>query len=374
MPKFMASFGTDQNVVGFSDLVQTVMREQSSIFSLIGLDPELGVNKAASAVWFDDYNQSPTTTLTANHLVGDTVLSVADSSLFAVNDVVHLGESGSNELALITATGVGTITVTRGYRATTATALTSGSKVLKVETLTNEGATPAAFTSRAADKRENYFATRSAKYGLTAESLNSRTWGEGDMDTKLAREQVRAITRLQETLAREIFYGVKSLGAAANPSAFDGLRKTIANADTANIQNVGGQLTETALNSRVEALVAKGGQPDVLFVHPSRMAALTTAGANRQATNRVETVLGMKVLMFQSASYGEIAIVRDLALAESDAVLVEWDKLGLSYREPWVEEPVATTGNVVERIIRSQVTLIHRNAAATGLWMTGVTA
>lgn len=374
MPKFMASYATDQNVVGFSDVVYTALRNKSSIFTLIQRDAELGDNKAASAVWFDDYNGNPQTLVNAAHLVGDTVITVLDSAPFQVNDIVHFGVSGSNELALVTAKPSGTqITVTRGYRATTATALAVGNVVMKVEYGTLEGATaPQAFTSGNTAKRENYFQTISATYGLSAEALNSRTWGEGEREQKLAREGVRAIEQLKESISRALFYNVKNLGSSTQFGAFDGLRAMIANAG-GSIVNVGGQLTEAALNDRIDQLVANGGNPDVVFVNPAVLGPITTAGASRQATNRSEEIIGMKALMFQSRSYGEIAIIREQSLAVSDAVIMEWDKLGLSYREDWVDEEVGRVGNQTNRLIRAQLCPIFRNAAASGLWLTGVT-
>ena len=74
--------------------------------------------------WFEDTDLPFITTNTIAGLVGDATLTVADVSLFGINDLVQLT---TGEIALVTAvaagTGVGLITITRGFGGTTAAAV-----------------------------------------------------------------------------------------------------------------------------------------------------------------------------------------------------------------------------------------------------------
>lgn len=373
--KFAALYGSNQNQVGYSDMVMAAIRNRPTAIGLVNDDPELGLQKRDFIAWFDRQVTPQFTTLTAPALVGDGSLTVASSAGFAVNDVIHPEQSGSNELLLVTAIPNGTtLTVTRGYRGTTATAISNATVVKLVEKETPEGFTPQTFTSPADAARTNYFQTFSRKYGITAESFHSNTWGVGELDRKMADERVLAALAMTNTLAQQFYYGVGQQGSQTQAGAFHGVRKMIATADAANVVNLGGQLTETALNDAIDALVAKGGDPNTVLVHPSRLQTLTSAAANRQQTLRSEEVLGAKVTVFQSRSYGEVGIIRDQALDPSDVVLLDWTKLGWSYREQWTDEDGFNQTNAYDRKLRAQISLVLRNAAASGYWLTGVTA
>lgn len=371
-----------------SDLPE-LMEDVSDLISLVSpyetplLDHLGDAKRAAGSTiheWLEDELLPNTDTLNQTtfspNATDATNLTVANGSRFQVGDQVRPGNSG--EIMFVTAVSTNTLTVVRGYGATTKVALTNGIvlTILGNAALEGDDMPNVRFTNRA--RKRNYTQIFTAGIQVSGSMLAAKGYGVSDEVEYQKQERVRELLRdLENCVINGIAPASTAQGGTSTRRTMSGIVRQISTNQftpgSGSIPVGGGtgqtDLSEDVLNAALRAIWEKSS---------SRVDTIIVGGAQKR---RINSFVGQKrsyvpedssfreMVNVYESDYGVARVILSRWVASDSVILVDSSRvevLPLQGRS-FFYKPLAATGDRESGQVVGEYTLEFRNEAAHGV-------
>jgi hypothetical protein len=253
------------------------------------------------------YPQQVAVTLTVT--AGQTTFSLSSGhgARLRVNDILF--NPVTEELLRVTAISNDDVTATRGYRGTTAAAISSGQTLVIMNAVQKEQDAPPEARYQEANAKYNMIEIFEE---LIPVSDLDRIISRYALENHEAQMEREAYARLLLQIEKALFFGKRSDDGAANrETSMGGLNYFV----TSNVLNTT-TLSWTAFNNTLKAAFQRGAQPEncVIFAGDTLLGALRTWVEGIQGYQvRLEvtdTILGTQIHKVAIPGYGVVDIVR----------------------------------------------------------------
>ena len=363
-----------------ADLVAIASPHETPLLDALGD----AIRPARSTVheWLEDTLLPTTDTIndsTYTDATTDTQFVVSNVDRFRAGDQIQA--EGSPEVMLVTATttGTSTLTVTRGYGATTPAALSNGLTlhILGNAALEGDTADAARFTARS--RKTNYTQIFSSTVEVSGSELAVRQLAVQDELDYQKQQRLRELLRDLENCV------INGRNAAASPEGSTSVRRTMKGLVafcTSNtfVPGAGGfpsdaALTEDQLNQALrEIWKSSNGHVDVIVVNGQEKRAINAfVGTNRRYGANDKTFSNL-VSQYES-DYGVCRVVLSRWVPTGTVLLLDSsriDVMPLSGRS-FQYKPLGVTGDRESGQVIGEYTLELRNENAHGV-ISGLTA
>lgn len=364
------SYNFQQQVRQMQANVDLILQKAPVLFGLIGTGDGLTQTKFE---WQNDYLNSDTGTAGSAALATDTTITLAagEAQKFTVNALVQNGL----EVLRVTAVdeGANTITVARGYDATTPEAIEVNAELKIISRPRPEGEDTFRkneINDRLVSFNFSQIFSRYAAVSRTQQQIN--TYGvEDELDYQVN-------LRLQE-MVREmnnaLIYGRKYVGSAAQPRSTGGLFAFANEQGSFNKAFSGAEIDAKGLNDAVEAVFTRGGAVNTILCAPNVARQITKLGGNTIQTTRQDTATGHQILSFVSDLPGGAisSVVVDQNMPKDRALLLDVDKVKARYLTPvYDQDATLPGGDYFSRVIRGEMGFEIKNAKESIAVLSGI--
>lgn len=302
---------SNQRVVDMSPTIAQLEPDEAPLTTML---QKVGKRAAFSqkVEWLSDELVPRLTTLAASvasAVTGAaTTLSVATGTgtYFRANDVVRIATTGEN--CYVTSVSADSIAVTRaigGSLGASALSAASGGDLIKVGNAAAEGATLGTLIQTKKVANFNYAQIQRDPWGFTNTLIASKLYGGPEP----ANEAKKKLIEHKRQLENSLFWGKRDLTtpASGTPTGYvGGLFDYI----SSNITSVGGNLTESVMETFLRTAFRYGSQNKVMFVSPLVASAMSSFAQGKLALPSVDTnKYGVSLGQYQSASGAVIQIM-----------------------------------------------------------------
>lgn len=294
---------SNQRVVDMSPTIAQLEPDEAPLTTML---QKVGKRSAFSqkVEWLSDELVPRLTTLSASAASDLTALPVASGTgtYFRPGDVVRIATTGEN--CSVSAVSANTIYVTRALGGVTAVSAASGGDVIKVGNAAAEGATLGTLIQTKKVANYNYAQIQRDPWGFTNTLVASKLYGGPEP----ANEAKKKLIEHKRQLENSLFWGVRDLNTSGStPVGYvGGLFQYI----TSNITSVGGNLTESVMETFLRTAFRYGSQNKVMFVSPLVASAMSSFAQGKLALPSVDTnKYGVSLGQYQSASGAVIQIM-----------------------------------------------------------------
>jgi hypothetical protein len=307
--------GKKQSVV---DEILLLNGHQTPLLSLLGFSEAV---TQTTHQWFEDEMVADESTVAGAVTNVATAVVVADAEPFRVGHVVKIGE----ELLLVTAvnTGTKTLTVVRGYAATTAAAIADLAKieVQFVEGQEGADARSSRFKARVAKSNKTQIFDDSVEISGTAAAVQQ--YGIGDLyEYEKQKKQLELALQLEKALINGVSYENGQI------RQMKGIRQFIAT----NVDNVAGALTMDAVNNLAQKIYEAGGFATggdfKVIVGAKQKRKLSALDTNKVQIGRAENARG-EVVDTLINDFGQFEIALNNNLAADELLFVDANRMAI---------------------------------------------
>jgi hypothetical protein len=307
--------GKKQSVV---DEILLLNGHQTPLLSLLGFGEAV---TQTTHQWFEDEMFADESTVAGAVTNVATAVVVADAEPFRVGHVVKVGE----ELLLVTAvnTGTKTLTVVRGYAATTAAAIADLAKieVQFVEGQEGADARGARFKARKPVSNKTQIFDDSIEISGTAQAVTQ--FGINDLyEYEKQKKQLELALQLEKALINGIQYESGQI------RQMKGIRQFIAS----NVDNVAGALTMEAVNNLSQKIYEAGGFATggdyKVMVGAKQKRKLSALDTNKVQIGRAENARG-EVVDTLINDFGQFEIALNNNLAADELLFVDANRVAI---------------------------------------------
>lgn len=307
--------GKKQSVV---DEILILNPHQTPMLSLIGFGAAV---TQVTHEWFEDEMYAAETLVNGAKLVGDTAIVVDDASIFRVGHVIKIVD----ELLYVSAvnTGTNTLTVTRGYAATTAAAIADNAKVeiLFVEGTEGADARAARYKARVSKSNKTQIFDDSIEISGTAQAVTQ--YGISDLyEFEKQKKQLELALQLEKAVINGVLYE------SGQVRQMKGMRSFI----TTNVTTVGAAVSGTVINDSLQAIYEKGGFAGggmyKIVVPAKQKRAISALDASKIQITQAEDSRGQKVDFFVS-DFGQFEIVLNNNLNADELFIVDVNRVSI---------------------------------------------
>jgi hypothetical protein len=307
--------GKKQSVV---DEILLLNGHQTPLLSLLGFSEAV---TQTTHQWFEDEMVADESTVAGAVTNVATAVVVADAEPFRVGHVVKIGE----ELLLVTAvnTGTKTLTVVRGYAATTAAAIADLAKieVQFVEGQEGADARSSRFKARVAKSNKTQIFDDSVEISGTAAAVQQ--YGIGDLyEYEKQKKQLELALQLEKALINGVSYENGQI------RQMKGIRQFI----TTNVDNVAGALTMEAVNNLSQKIYEAGGFATggdfKVIVGAKQKRKLSALDTNKVQIGRAENARG-EVVDTLINDFGQFEIALNNNLAADELLFVDANRMAI---------------------------------------------
>lgn len=294
---------SNQRVVDMSPTIAQLEPDEAPLTTML---QKVGKRSAFSqkVEWLSDELVPRLTTLSASAASDLTAIAVATGTgtYFRPGDVVRIASTGEN--CSVSAVSANTVYVTRALGGVTALSAASGVDLIKVGNAAAEGATLGTLIQTKKVANYNYAQIQRDPWGFTNTLVASKLYGGPEP----ANEAKKKLIEHKRQLENSLFWGVRDLntGGSTPVGYVGGLFQYI----TSNITSVGGNLTESLMETFLRTAFRYGSQNKVMFVSPLVASAMSSFAQGRLALPSVDTnKYGVSLGQYQSASGAVIQIM-----------------------------------------------------------------
>lgn len=326
----------------------------------------LGFGEAVTNVkheWIEDEMFADETLVDGAKLATDTAIVVDDVDPFAVGHVVKIGE----ELLKVTAinTGTKTLTVTRGYAGTTATAIPDNAKIEVMFVEGVEGADARAARYKQRRRVDNITQIFDETIEVTGTALSMAQYGLGGADV-YEYEREKKMKEVAHQLEKALINGIKY--ESGQVRQMRGIRSFI----TTNVTEGSGEpLSTDVMNDLFQSIYEKGGfkggSQHVVMVPAKQKRAISKFSDANIRLDRQDTVRGQVVDTFVS-DFGRFPIILNNNLDANELVVVDLNRIKvrpLAGRE-FFHEYLGKKGDYVQGQIVGEYVLEFKQEKAHG--------
>lgn len=300
--------------------------------------------------WQDDTILTPVSTLSANvATTGVTTVSIqaAERLGFSVGDYIRVNDEFML-IDAIPATPTTDLTVTRGYRGSTAATHSSGAKVLNNGQALPEGSDPEASKSREWNQRSNLTqifmppqvsvsGTQQVvqRYGLTGTSM---------FDYQLAKRFIESNLQVENAL---IYSKRDNTGGVRTMDGMISWISTNVDSSTATLNQATNTDAPTDFLVNLQNCADVGGRPDRTLLNFTNKRHVSAWDASDIRLGRADNVRGQTVDFFDS-DFGRITFVSYRWLDISDVITFSREQATILTLRPWQFSMLPKTGDSVK--------------------------
>jgi hypothetical protein len=294
---------SNQRVVDMSPTIAQLEPDEAPLTTML---QKVGKRAAFSqkVEWLSDELVPRLTTLSASAASDLTAIAVATGTgtYFRPGDVVRIATTGEN--CSVSAVSANTVYVTRALGGVTALSAASGVDLIKVGNAAAEGATLGTLIQTKKVANYNYAQIQRDPWGFTNTLVASKLYGGPEP----ANEAKKKLIEHKRQLENSLFWGVRDLNTSGStPIGYVG---GIFQYVTSNITSVGGNLTESVMETFLRTAFRYGSQNKVMFVSPLVASAMSSFAQGKLALASVDTnKYGVSLGQYQSASGAVIQIM-----------------------------------------------------------------
>lgn len=358
-----------QNLVrDLSPVVSTIVKNIPGLISII---PFAGTAYNNKHEWLNDTFAPQGGTLAEDLDTVETAVDVADGTKFAVGQIIQAGDSP--ELMKITAIATNTLTVTRSYGGSTATAVLNGAAIKVV-------AKPVAGGSNQGDDLGahpvadyNYTQIFRADAIVPGDVMKTPQYG---VSNELDRQVAYHTQRLLWDLNRSLIYGYRVARASGDNGMMGGVNQFV----STTVAGGGVAITEAKLNDAIEAIALNGGRANVILcnTNQARKISALNKGTSLQVM-RSDTATGGYVSAFVSDLPNNTitTVVVDSNYPKDQVALLDTSRISIvPYNGRGFQDSDATSPGFdgVARKIIGEYTAEIRNAGTAHARITGLLA
>lgn len=340
--------------------VDVILQKAPVLFGLIGTGDQLMQTKFE---WQNDYLNSDTAIAKAQAAADATTVEVeqGDADKFAVNALVQNGL----EVLRVTAIDEGnnTITVQRGYDATTPEAIEVGGELKIISRPRPEGEDT--FRKNEINDRITSFNysqifSRYASVSRTQQMVS--TYGVSDeLDYQVNLRLEEMIREMNNSL----IYGRKYAGSGQQPRTSGGLF-AFAQEQGAYSKDFGGnEIDAKGLNDGIEEAFKRGGMVNTILCAPNVARQITKLANDTIRTERTDTQKGHQIMSFMSDLPGGAvtSVVVDLNMPKDRALLLNVDNIKARYLTGvYDQDATLAGGDYFSRVMRAELGWEIKNA------------
>lgn len=354
------SYDFQQQVRQMQANVDLILQKAPVLFGLVGTGDALTQTKFE---WQNDYLNSDTAIAGADAAVGATSIEVeaGDAQKFAANALVQNGL----EVLRVTAVDEGnnTITVQRGYDATTPEAVTTGGELKIISRPRPEGEDTFRkneINDRIVSFNHSQIFSRYASVSRTQQQIN--TYGVAD------ELDYQVNLRLQEMIREmnnSLIYGRKYAGSGQQPRTSGGLFAFANEQSSFNVDMGGNEIDAKKLNDGIEEAFKRGGTVNTILCAPNVARQITKLAGDTIRTTRGETQKGHQIMSFMSDLPGGAvtSVVVDQNMPKNRALLLDINNVKARYlTNVYDQDATLPGGDYFSRVIRTELGWEIKNA------------
>ena len=309
--------------------------------------------------WIEDTREPLSVGLNTamNNSVTTSVLLAASANMVQVGQILLFAD-GSEQMwvSAVASDGV-TLTVTRGYGGTTATAQVvvnnTAIEILGIARLEGAESTGLGYTVRSTNYNHTQIMQREVKVSRSQNQISQYGIRE-----EFDYQSNKAIPHLMRLIEKGVYKGTRSAGSSAAPRSFGGLGTFVTN----NAINSGSAaVTQAKFENALKAAYLDGGKPSKAFVSPTNMQVIKNF-YDRDAVLRVDTkekTVGMTIEKIITP-YGTVDLIMDRWAPDATIYILDPEHVGFVTYYPFTSEPLAKTGDYQRGEVVGEFTLCVR--------------
>lgn len=364
------TYNFQQQIRQMQDTVDVILQKEPVLFGLIGAGDTLTQTKFE---WQNDYLNSDTADVKEAALVDATtiVLKPGEARKFAVNALVQNGL----EVMQVTAVdeGADTVTVVRGFDATTPEAIDTDAELKVISRPRPEGEDTFRkneINDRLVSFNFSQIFSRYAAVSRTQQAVN--TYGvEDELDYQVSLRLKEMIREANNSL----IYGRKYAGSSAMPRTSGGLFAFANEHGSFTKDFKGAEIDAKGLNDAVEETFKRGGVVNTVLCAPNVARQITKLGGDTIRTTRQDSATGHQILSFVSDLPGGAItnVVVDMNMPKDRALLLNIDNVKARYLTPiYDQDATLPGGDYFSRVIRGEFGWEIKNAKESIAVLSGI--
>ena len=309
--------------------------------------------------WIEDTREPLSVGLNTamNNSVTTAVLLAASANMVQVGQILKFAD-GSEQMwvSAVASDGV-TLTVSRAYGGTTATAQVvvnnTAIEILGIARLEGAESTGLGYTVRSTNYNHTQIMQREVKVSRSQNQISQYGIRE-----EFDYQSNKAIPHLMRLIEKGVYYGTRSAGTSAAPRSFGGLGTFVTN----NAINSGSAaVTQAKFENALKAAYLDGGKPSKAFVSPTNMQVIKNFydSANFLRVDTKEKTVGMTIEKIITP-YGPVDLIMDRWAPDSTIYILDPEHVGFVTYYPFTSEPLAKTGDYQRGEVVGEFTLCVR--------------
>ena len=309
--------------------------------------------------WIEDTREPLSVGLNTamNNSVTTAVLLAASANMVQVGQILLFAD-GSEQMwvSAVASDGV-TLTVTRGYGGTTATAQVvvnnTAIEILGIARLEGAESHGLGYTVRSTNYNHTQIMQREVKVSRSQNQISQYGIRE-----EFDYQSNKAIPHLMRLIEKAVYKGTRSAGTSAAPRSFGGLGTFVTN----NAINSGSAaVTQAKFENALKAAYLDGGKPSKAFVSPTNMQVIKNfydSGTFLRVDTKEKTV-GMTIEKIITP-YGTVDLIMDRWAPDATIYILDPEHVGFVTYYPFTSEPLAKTGDYQRGEVVGEFTLCVR--------------
>ena len=309
--------------------------------------------------WIEDTREPLSVGLNTamNNSVTTAVLLAASANMVQVGQILLFAD-GSEQMwvSAVASDGV-TLTVSRAYGGTTATAQVvvnnTAIEILGIARLEGAESTGLGYTVRSTNYNHTQIMQREVKVSRSQNQISQYGIRE-----EFDYQSNKAIPHLMRLIEKAVYKGTRSAGSSAAPRSFGGLGTFVTN----NAINSGSAaVTQAKFENALKAAYLDGGKPSKAFVSPTNMQVIKNfydSGTFLRVDTKEKTV-GMTIEKIITP-YGTVDLIMDRWAPDATIYILDPEHVGFVTYYPFTSEPLAKTGDYQRGEVVGEFTLCVR--------------
>ncbi len=292
-----------------------------------------------------------------NNSVTTAVLLAASANMVQVGQILLFADGAEQMWVSAVASDGVTLTVSRGYGGTTATAQVVNNntaiEILGIARLEGAESHGLGYTVRSTNYNHTQIMQREVKVSRSQNQISQYGIRE-----EFDYQSNKAIPHLMRLIEKGVYKGTRSAGSSAAPRSFGGLGTFVTN----NAINSGSAaVTQAKFENALKAAYLDGGKPSKAFVSPSNMQVIKNFydSANFLRVDTKEKTVGMTIEKIITP-YGTVDLIMDRWAPDSTIYILDPEHVGFITYYPFTSEPLAKTGDYQRGEVVGEFTLCVR--------------
>lgn len=292
-----------------------------------------------------------------NNSVTTAVLLAASANMVQVGQILLFADGAEQMWVSAVASDGVTLTVSRAYGGTTATAQVVNNntaiEILGIARLEGAESHGLGYTVRSTNYNHTQIMQREVKVSRSQNQISQYGIRE-----EFDYQSNKAIPHLMRLIEKGVYKGTRSAGSSAAPRSFGGLGTFVTN----NAINSGSAaVTQAKFENALKAAYLDGGKPSKAFVSPSNMQVIKNFydSANFLRVDTKEKTVGMTIEKIITP-YGTVDLIMDRWAPDATIYILDPEHVGFVTYYPFTSEPLAKTGDYQRGEVVGEFTLCVR--------------